>query len=284
MVEKLTDGATELLHADYDGGAAQLRSIVGQSMGDIYSHPVLRHENGGMVVDPNGLYKIDADNWIKVGNAMPKATGGFLNTFTYKAFTLDATVDYRFGGHIMPTAINWMISRGLLTDALDKRDTESGGLSYYVDATGVNRLTNGAAGPNGELVYHDGRILEGVKADGTPNDYVASSSYYYFVTYNWGGPQYSPNTRYELFVKENSYIKMRELVLRYALPQSLVRKIGLSNMEISAFGRNLFFIYKTIDHMDPEQATAGSRWFQTVNNVGTNPSTRTFGGSLRFSF
>jgi iron complex outermembrane recepter protein len=28
-VDKLTDGATELLHADYDGGAAQLRSVVG---------------------------------------------------------------------------------------------------------------------------------------------------------------------------------------------------------------------------------------------------------------
>lgn len=283
-VDKLTDGATELLHADYDGGAAQLRSVVGQPMGDIYSHPVLQHENGGMVVDPNGLYKVDASKWIKVGNAMPKATGGFLNTFTYKSVSLDATIDYRFGGHIMPTAINWMISRGLLTDALDKRDAESGGMSYYRDANGVNRLTDAAAGPNGELVYHDGRILEGVKADGTPNDYVASSAYYYFVTYNWGGPQYSPNTRYELFVKENSYIKMRELVLRYALPKSLVSKIGLSNLEVSAFGRNLFFIYKTIDHMDPEQATAGSRWFQTVNNVGTNPSTRTFGGSLRFSF
>jgi len=284
VVEKLTDGATELLHADYDGGAAQLRSIVGQPMGDIYSHPVLKHENGGLVVDPNGLYKVDANKWVKVGNAMPKATGGFMNTFTYKSVSLDATIDYRFGGHIMPTAINWMISRGLLTDALDKRDVESGGLSYYINSKNVKILTDGAAGPNGEQVYHDGRIQQGVKADGTPNDYVASSIEYYNAVYNWGGPQYSPNTRYELFIKENSYIKMRELVLRYALPKSFVQKIGFSNLEISAFGRNLFFIYKTVDHMDPEQATAGSRWFQTVNNVGTNPSTRTFGGSLRFSF
>lgn len=283
-VEKLTDGSNELLHADYDGGAAQLRSVVGSTMGDLYVHPVLKHENGGMIVDPNGLYKVDADTWVKAGNTMPKVTGGFLNTFTYKSFSLDATIDYRFGGVIMPTAINWMISRGLLTDALDKRDAESGGLSYYVNSSGDNVLINGSVGPNGEKVYNDGRILEGVKADGTPNDYVASSMYYYYVTYNWGGPQYSPNTRYELFVKENSYIKMRELVLRYSLPKTFVRKMGLSNLEISAFGRNLFFFYKTIDHMDPEQATAGSRWFQTVNNVGTNPSTRTFGGSLRFSF
>lgn len=283
-VEKLTDGANELLHANYDGSAAELRSVVGQPMGDLYAHPVMEHENGGKIVDPNGLYRVDPNKWVKVGNVMPKATGGLLNTFTYKNFTLDATLDYRFGGHIMPTAINWMISRGLLTDALDKRDAESGGLSYYENTDGDFVLTDGATGPNGELVYHDGRILEGVKADGTPNDYVASSIYYYFAVYNWGGPQYSPNTRYELFIKENSYIKMRELVLRYDLPKKIVSKLGLSNVQVSAFGRNLFFIYKTIDHMDPEQATAGSRWFQTVNNVGTNPATRTFGGSLRFSF
>ncbi len=283
-VEKLTDGSDELLHADYDGGAAQLRSVVGSAMGDLYVHPVLRHANGGMIVDPSGLYTVDPNTWIKAGNTMPKVTGGLLNTFTYKSISLDATIDYRFGGVIMPTAINWMISRGLLTDALDKRDEASGGLAYYVDANDVKVLTNAAAGPNGEKVYHDGRILDGVKADGSKNDYVVSSAEYYWITYNWGGPQYSPNTRYELFVKENSYIKMRELVLRYSLPKAFVHKMGLSNLEISAFGRNLFFFYKTIDHMDPEQATAGSRWFQTVNNVGTNPSTRTFGGSLRFSF
>jgi TonB-linked SusC/RagA family outer membrane protein len=284
VVEKLTDGSNELLHADYDGSAAQLRSVVGSTMGDLYVHPVLKHENGGMIVDPSGLYTVDPNTWIKAGNTMPKATGGFLNTFTYKSISLDATIDYRFGGVIMPTALNWMISRGLLTDALDKRDAESGGLAYYVDANDVKVLTNSAAGPNGEKVYQDGRILDGVKADGSKNDYVVSSAEYYFITYNWGGPQYSPNTRYELFVKENSYIKMRELVLRYSLPKTFVQKMGLSNLEVSAFGRNLFFFYKTIDHMDPEQATAGSRWFQTVNNVGTNPSTRTFGGSLRFSF
>jgi len=283
-VEKLTDGATELLHADYDGSAAQLRSVVGQPMGDFYSHPVLQHANGGLVVDPNGLYKVDANKWVKVGNAMPKVTGGLINNVTYKNFTMEAVVDFRYGGHVMPTAVNWMISRGLLEESLDKRDAASGGLAYYVDAANVRHLTTGTAGPKGELVYHDGRILDGVKADGTKNDYIASSQEYYFNVYNWGGPQYSPNTRYELFIKENSYVKMRELSLMYNLPKSLVQKMGLKNLQVSAFGRNLFFIYRTLKDIDPEQTTAGSRWFQTVNNAGTNPATRTFGASLRFSF
>ncbi|MCZ8160541.1 MAG: TonB-dependent receptor, partial [Microcystis sp. LE19-196.1B] len=53
-VEKLTDGATELLHADYDGNAAQLRSVVGRPMGDFYARPVATNANGDKIVQPNG--------------------------------------------------------------------------------------------------------------------------------------------------------------------------------------------------------------------------------------
>ena len=69
------------MHADYDGNAAQLRSVVGQPMGDIYVHGILKDASGRSVVGPNGLYQLDGVNWIKAGNAMPKLTGGLLNSF-----------------------------------------------------------------------------------------------------------------------------------------------------------------------------------------------------------
>ena len=47
-VEALAPGLTRLLHADYDGNAAQLVSEVGQPMGDILAHPVLTDANGNM--------------------------------------------------------------------------------------------------------------------------------------------------------------------------------------------------------------------------------------------
>jgi iron complex outermembrane receptor protein len=77
---------------------------------------------------------------------------------------------------------------------------------------------------------------------------------------------------------------MREISLGYRLPQSIARKIRATNVEVSVFGRNLFFLYRTLKDMDAEQTTAGSRWYQNLTNVGTNPSTRTIGGSLRVSF
>lgn len=284
VVEKLASGSNELLHADYDGNAAQLKSVVGQPMGDFYAHPIATDGKGNGIVDPNGMYKVDPDRMVKVGNAMPKLTGGFFNTFTYKSFALDAMIDFRYGGYVMPTAINWMISRGLLEESTNFMDKEHGGLSYYQDATGKRIQTSADAGPNGETVYHDGMLLDGVKADGTKNDYIASSADYYWTVYNWGGPQYSPNTRYELYIKKNSYIKFRELSLSYTIPTKVAKKIGAKKLQASVFGRNLFYIYRTLKDLDAEQTTAGSRWFQTLTNVGTNPSTRTYGVMLRANF
>lgn len=283
-VESLAPGLEELLHRDFDGGGAQLRSEPGSPVGVFYTHPVATDANGNKIVDPNGLYKVDPDEWIKVGSAQPKAVGGISTYFTYKNFSLGGLIDYRIGGYVMPTALNWMTSRGLTEESLKGMDTEHGGLSWYEDAnTGERNLiaTGSAQGPNGEVVYDNGIVLDGVKADGSPNDYITSNPEYYWTVYNWGGPQYSPNTRYELYIKENTYFKMRELSLGYQLPKEVVNKIGFQDIQLSVFGRNLFYLYRNIKDMDAEQLTAGSRWEQNVSNAGTNPASRTLGLSVR---
>lgn len=283
LVEELPGGATQLLHRDYDGAAAQLVSKVGQPMGDIMVHPISTDANGNKIIQANGLYQLDADEWVKAGNAMPKAIGGFINTFNYKNFTLDALIDFRWGGHAMPTGINWMISRGLLEESLNYMDAEHGGISYYKDANGKGIAHTGATGPNGEKVFHDGMLMEGVLANGSANTNVISQVYYYANTYNWGGPQYS-NSNYGLYVVKNNYIKMRELSLGYKLPVSVASKLKAKNLHISAFGRNLFFLYRSMKDLDPEQMTGGSSWENQVANAGTSPATRTYGLMLRASF
>ena len=282
IVEELPGGATELLHRDYDGAAAQLVSKVGQPMGDIMVHPIATDDKGNKIVMDNGLYKIDADKWVKGGNAMPKVVGGFINTFTYKQFTLDALIDFRLGGHSMPTGINWMLSRGLLEESLNAMDAEHGGLSYYIqDGKGIAH--NGTTGPNGQKMFHDGMLMDGVLADGSSNTNIISQAVYYNNTYNWGGPQYS-YSNYGLYVKKNDYIKMRELSLGYKLPAAVASKFRAKNVQLSAFGRNLFFIYRTLKDLDPEQMTGGSNWINNVSNAGTSPATRTYGLMLRASF
>ncbi len=284
VVEKLASGSNELLHADYDGNAATLVSKVGEPMGDFYTHPIATTSKGEKLVDPNGLYKVDPNQMVKVGNAMPKAIGGFFTSLGFKGFTLDAMIDFRYGGYVMPTGINWMISRGLLEESLNYMDKEHGGLSYYVDANGQGVQTTATQGPNGEQVHHDGMLLSGVTANDQPNTNVVSQANYYWTVYNWGGPQYSPNTRYELYIKENTYVKFRELSIGYNIPTNVVSKIGAKRVNVSVFGRNLFYIYRTLKDLDAEQTTAGSRWWQTLTNAGTNPSTKTWGVMLRAGF
>ncbi|MCP9768698.1 SusC/RagA family TonB-linked outer membrane protein [Lacihabitans sp. LS3-19] len=282
-VVKLANNSTELLHADYDGNAAQLRSVVGRPMGDIYVHAIATDASGQKIVDPNGLYKLDGANWVVAGNAMPKLTGGLLNNLTYKNFDLNIVTDFNFGGSIMPTGINWMISRGLLEESTKFMDAASGGLSYYVNADGKGVQTTSASGPGGETVYHDGMLMDGVTTTGEPNSNVISQAVYYNNTYNWGGPQYS-SSRYELYVTKNNYIKMREISLGYSLPSSVARKLGSSNVNLSVFGRNLFFLYRSIKDLDAEQTTSSTRWYENINNAGNNPSFRSMGVMLRASF
>ena len=282
-VEKLANDATELLHADFDGNAAQIRSVVGQPMGDIYAHPVATNANGEKIVGPNGLYQLDGNTWEKYGNAMPDFEGGFLNTVSFKNVFLNVVADFSFGGYIMPTGIYWMTSRGLTEESLTAMNTERGGLSYYVDADGKGIQTTGSSGPNGETVFNDGILLEGVLQSGETNTNVVSQATYYNGTYNWGGPQYG-NSRYELYIDKNDWVKIREISLGFNVPKNLASKLGMSRASFSVFGRNLFFLYRTIKDLDPEQTTAGSRWYQNINNAGNNPSFRTFGVQLNASF
>ena len=65
-------------------------------------------------------------------------------------------------------------------------------------------------------MYNDGMLMEGVTPSGEANTNVISQAVYYNNTYNWGGPQYS-SSRYELYVQENTFIKMRELSLALSL-------------------------------------------------------------------
>ena len=283
-VVKLANGATELIHKDYDGAAAQLKSVVGEPMGGIYAHPVKTDDNGNKLVDSDGYYMLDGDKWEKFGTAIPKGVGGLINSFTYKSFTLDVNIDYSYGGYLMPTGISWMTSRGLTKESLNYSTNERGGLTYYMDGgKGVQVPNTATAGPGGQPVYRDGMLMDGLAPDGTPNTNVISQAGYYNMTYNWGGPQYS-SSRYELYIQKNDYVKLRELSLAFNVPAEYARKMGATKVSLSLFGRNLFYLYRTIKDMDSEATTSGSRWKENVNNAGLAPSTRSYGVMLRASF
>jgi len=282
-VVSLMEGVDVLTHASYDADAARLVSRVGHSVGDFMMYmPVMK--DGQYVIDNNGMYKIDFSEMKTVGNYAPKAVGGFGNTLSYKAFTLDFTIDYRFGGQMMSLPNQYLSGAGMFESTLFGRDKDHGGLAYYVNGDGQYVRSDAAAGPNGEKIYNDGIILEGVKADGSPNDVVIDAANYYLTTFTWGAnASWAPNTRYDNCLYDNSYIKFRELSLAYNLPKEMVSKIGFQSLQLSVIGRNLFYLYKTIPNLDPEVAI-GSLWQNQAVEQGTNAASRSFGFSIRASF
>ncbi len=162
-------------------------------------------------------------------------------------------------------------------------NAERGGLRYYVNEEGKGVQTTADQGPNGEFVFENGMLLEGVLQSGEPNTNVIPQSLYYAATYNWGGPQYG-NSQYYRYINENNWFKVREIALGYQLPATLAARVGAQRLHLSVYGRNLFFIYRSIKDIDPEQTTAGSRWLQNINNAGNNPSFRSFGVTLNAGF
>jgi hypothetical protein len=77
---------------------------------------------------------------------------------------------------------------------------------------------------------------------------------------------------------------VRELSLGYEIPTTGLSKIGLRNLTVSVFARNLFYIWKTLPDIDPEATNGGTTWSGQAGVGYSAAATRTFGLSLRASF
>ncbi len=87
----------------------------------------------------------------------------------------------------------------------------------------------------------------------------------------------------EYYVYSATNIRLRELVLAYSLPRTLVEKTGfLSGANISFVGRNLFFL-KNDAPFDPDNSLSTGNNLQGIDMYGM-PSTRSLGFNVKLSF
>jgi outer membrane receptor protein involved in Fe transport len=295
-VKKLMDGIDVMSHSTADNGAASLESHVGEAMGDWYTYTWKTDENGNYIIGENGLRITDTTERHKVGNAMPKLTGGFGTTLSWKNFALDMTFDFRVGGDVLNLPWQYMMAVGNITDAVGVRDASTGGIFYYSTADDVSnkssivrldandsRIANyerGVTKIDGHYVWDNGLIQAGVKEDGTPNDVIVTQFEANVEQYGWGT---GSTMSYQDAVQKNSYLKCREISFAYTLPLSLTKKFACNNLTISAFARNPFYLYRSLKMFDAE-ATDGTNWVYQAQIGGSTASARTFGVSLRASF
>ncbi|MBU8971293.1 MULTISPECIES: SusC/RagA family TonB-linked outer membrane protein [Bacteroides] len=286
-VVKLAEGVPYLEISNIGGGGAKIQAVEGRPMGDIYVQMPQMNENGDYLVSDKGLY-LNQTDLQRVGNINPDGVGGLFSSFSYKNIFLDFSIDFRIGGDVINEMYQYSTASGLTPESLQYRDTEHGGLSYYypgnnnASGTPVQVDPSSGAGPNGEIIYHDGIILPGVVAStGEKNTRIIPAGYYYNQTYNWGTQPEQLTYRHSVF--DNTYVKLRELTIGYQFPEKLTAKLGMTRLSVSIFGRNLFYFYKALKNYDAE-SSVGTSWASQAVVGGSTTATRNFGVSLRASF
>ncbi len=91
-----------------------------------------------------------------------------------------------------------------------------------------------------------------------PNAYFPRPQGYIAGNGNWD--LNTPQTRY---LQDASYFRLKNLVCGYSLPNSLVKKMKLSNLRLYVSGQNLFVLTNLHHSLDPEGLTLdpdGSKW------------------------
>lgn len=267
-VNSLAPGINEIIFTSFDQGSLKISSSPGETLGNIYSYVPKKNNKGENLINDDGFYIIDKTKYEKVGNIMPKVIGGWSNTFNYKNFSLDFTIDYRFGGQIVSPQTKYGTGAGLYESTMKYRDPENGGLAW---------VFNGADGKN--YSRNDGVIIDGVNEHtGLKNDVVLSAADYYLNTYTWGEDGLNDGMVYD-----NSFVKFREITIGYTIPNTITKKLGLANLYCSVFGRNLFYIWRSLENIDPEASIASKWWSQGVDS-GASPSSRSVGLSINAKF
>lgn len=257
-------------------GSLSVLAAIGQPYGSLFGTAYKRNDNGEILVKANGTPDTNPTNQY-FGSFQPDWIGGITNTLSYKNFSLSFLVDAKIGGSIYNGTQSTGTYTGVLAETLRGRDEENGGLAYYYPGNAKTQLpiqlaSHAATAPNSEVVYHDGVIFDGVKADGTKNTTILPAQSYWKVF----------RTINESSVFDASFVKLREISLGYNLPSKWIKAIGLQSANVALLGRDLWIIHKNAPHIDPETA------LNTGNGQGLEslqlPSTRSYGFSVNLNF
>lgn len=211
---------TDILKA-YEIGSPNLSlgqtwAIVGRPFGEIYTYGYVKNDQGQVVVDTNGLPKIDYTNNptpnTYLGNFNYDWQSGLTNSLRYKKWNLSFLIDLNYGGVRQSATEAMMLESGTSKASLAGRET--------------------------------GILIEGVKEDGTPNDIRIDAQTYASLI----GGRIS-NGAGEPFNHDATNSRLRELSVGYSIP---FKSNMIKSLRVSAVGRNLFYIYNGCSWFDPD--------------------------------
>jgi hypothetical protein len=248
-VLQLANGATEqLVNSFNDNGNEFLGKLfykVGMAMNQLQSFTYRRNANGDIVLDAAGRL-VRSTSEITYGQADPKWTGGWTNTFRYNKLSLLVHIDYKYGGKLF-------------------------------SSTALNGLRQGLT--EASLVGREGGVnFPGVIASGStfvPNTFFVNPQTFY--------TDYRNTQIADPFVFASDFIKLRNITLTYDFSALVKNAKFIKGLSLSASCRNVAILHKAIPDVDPE-AMASTGDTRLGYEQSALPTTRTFGLNLNVKF
>jgi hypothetical protein len=251
--------------------AAEMRATVGKSVASIYA-PVGVMDGKNPVVDVSTGFptlnqaKLDAYGNTKAyyGSGLYNYMMGFTNIFTYKQFTLTASLDFRYGGIMYSETADMTLFTGssVLTTYNNRRP--------FIIPGSVNASTDNT----GKVTYTPNQTFIGGQGPGESDQTWG----YYYPTQNQG-------TATSMRLIDRSFLKLRDVNLLYSLPHRFADKIKASNASLGVYGRNfLLWTPKGNVFVDPEATNLGNDLTSQLGEFATAPLTKEYGIILKVSF
>lgn len=282
-VNELAEGITSLVLENAAFGVS-LYAREGQEWGRVvttagYGGYAIHEETGQRIVNPNGTYALEFDK--EIGNILPDWTGGINLGVDYKNFRLGTFVEFQKGGRFYSVSQMFGTYAGLSANTVGDntlgnpvRDPliDAEGNTTYIDEEGeevsYSTLALGEAGSNS-----GGALVEGVDEDGNEVAYLRAAELHYFEQF------YNK----EAWLKDASFVKLREVKLTYQLPASLIDNLPIQRASIALDIQNALLLYSKVDGVDPSIIQNNGNGFGWWEGGGL-PGTRSIGFNINVGF
>jgi hypothetical protein len=288
-------GATEV------GNGTGYPYHIGDRVDKLYGEMEAMSPDGKVIHDTSGL-PIHLPKAQYLGHADPDWSWGINNKFSYKSFSFSFQFDGMVGGKLQDRVLRKLTeggrglntATGVIGQARRYESDHLGDAGYFGPDNG-NPSHDAEARINGRPILGG----DGVQVVGGPDNisYDPATG----VINNNKDLKFIANNKTSVWVQDyvnnfyndaqhtmvsKTYAKLREVVMTYSLPASLLHKTFINRVDISLVGRNLLYFFpKAFKDMDVDQYPGRDKF----NNISReynlqSPTTRSYGFNVNVVF